>query len=128
ERMSRRCRHVITENVRVGLAAEALERCDVHRVGTLMNESHDSLRRDYEVSCTELDTMVAIARSLAGVHGARMTGGGCGGCVVALVDRAVLATVVRDIAHKYKSATGTTPDVWPTEAGAGVGTWPLGAA
>jgi galactokinase len=126
-RVSRRCRHVITENARVGRAAEALENGDVHRVGTLMNESHDSLRRDYEVSCTELDTMVAIARSLAGVHGARMTGGGFGGCVVALVDRAAASTVVREIARKYKSATGTTPDVWPTGAGAGVGAWPVGA-
>jgi galactokinase len=128
ERVSRRCRHVITENARVGLAAEALEHCDIHRVGALMNESHDSLRRDYEVSCTELDTMVAIARSLAGVHGARMTGGGFGGCVVALVDRAAAATVVREIARKYKSATGTTPEVWPTGAGTGVGVWPIGAS
>ena len=71
--------------------------------------------------------MVAIARSLAGVYGARMTGGGFGGCVVALVDRAAAATVVREIARKYKSATGTTPDVWPTGAGAGVGAWPVGA-
>ena len=128
ERVSRRCRHVITENARVGQAAEALENCDGPRVGALMNESHDSLRRDYEVSCTELDTMVAIARSLAGVHGARMTGGGFGGCVVALVDRAAAATVVREIVRKYKSATGTTPDVWPTGAGAGVGAWPVGAS
>jgi len=128
ERVSRRCRHVITENARVGEAAEALEKGDVHRVGALMNESHDSLRRDYEVSCTELDTMVAIARSLAGVHGARMTGGGFGGCVVALVDRAAAPSVVREIARKYKSATGTTPDVWPTGAGAGVGAWPVGAS
>ena len=128
ERVSRRCRHVITENARVGQAAEALENCDGPRVGALMNESHDSLRRDYEVSCTELDTMVAIARSLAGVHGARMTGGGFGGCVVALVDRAAVATVVREIVRKYKSATGTTPDVWPTGAGAGVGAWPVGAS
>jgi galactokinase len=128
ERVSRRCRHVITENARVGQAAEALENRDVHRVGALMNESHDSLRRDYEVSCTELDTMVAIARALAGVHGARMTGGGFGGCVVALVDRAAAATVVREIVRKYKSATGTTPDVWPTGAGAGVGAWPVGAS
>ena len=128
ERVSRRCRHVITENTRVGQAAAALESRDFRRVGTLMNESHDSLRRDYEVSCTELDTMVAIARSLAGVHGARMTGGGFGGCVVALVDRAAAATVVRDLARKYKSATGTTPEVWPTGAGAGVGAWPVGAS
>jgi len=127
-RVSRRCRHVITENARVERAAEALEDGDVHRLGTLMNESHDSLRRDYEVSCTELDTMVAIARSLAGVHGARMTGGGFGGCVVALVERAAAATVVREIARKFRSATGTTPEVWPTGAGAGVGAWPVGAS
>ena len=127
-RVSRRCRHVITENARVELAAEALEGGDVHRLGTLMNESHDSLRGDYQVSCTELDTMVAIARSLAGVHGARMTGGGFGGCVVALVERAAAATVVREIARKFRSATGATPEVWPTGAGAGVGAWPVGAS
>src|SRR4029453_11823201 len=109
ERVSRRCRHVSTENARVGQAAEAVGNRDVHRVGVLMNESHDSLRRDYEVSCTELDTMVAIARALAGVHGARMTGGGFGGCVVVLVDRAAAATVVRGIARQDKSPTGTTP-------------------
>jgi len=128
ERVYRRCRHVITENARVGQAAEALEHCDLRRVGALMNESHDSLRRDYEVSCTELDTMVAIARSLAGVHGARMTGGGFGGCVVVLVDRAAEVAVAREIARKYRSATGATPDVWPTGAGAGVGVWPVGAS
>ena len=57
-----------------------------------------------------------------------MTGAGFGGCVVALVDRAAAATVAREIARKYRSATGTTPDVWPTGAGAGVGAWPVGAS
>jgi galactokinase len=128
ERVYRRCRHVITENARVGQAADALAIHDVDRVGTLMNESHESLRCDYEVSCTELDTMVAIARSLAGVHGARMTGGGFGGCVVALVEAPAEGSVVRDIARHYESATGTKPDVWPTGAGAGVGAWPVGAS
>jgi galactokinase len=126
ERVYRRCRHVITENARVGHAVDALEAHDVHRVGTLMNESHESLRCDYEVSCTELDTMAAIARSLTGVHGARMTGGGFGGCVVALVEAAAEPDVVRDIARQYESATGTRPDVWPTSAGAGVGASPVG--
>jgi galactokinase len=128
ERVYRRCRHVITENARVVAAAAALEDHDLHRVGTLMNESHESLRRDYDVSCAELDTMAGIARSLAGVHGARMTGGGFGGCVVALVDAAAEAAVVRDIARGYESATGVRPDLWPTGAGAGVGAWHVGAS
>ena len=93
-----------------------------------MNESHESLRCDYEVSCPELDTIVAIARSVAGVHGARMTGGGFGGCVVALVEAPSEAAVVRDIARQYESATGTRPEVWPTRAGAGVGAWPVGTS
>ena len=128
ERLYRRCRHVISENARVVEAAAALEDHDFHRVGTLMNESHESLRRDYEVSCVELDTMAGIARSLAGVYGARMTGGGFGGCVVALIDAAAEAGVVRDVARGFESATGIRPDVWPTGAGAGVGAWRVGAS
>src|SRR5437867_3239288 len=122
-RIYRRCRHVISENARVVESAEALEARDFDRVGALMNESHESLRGDYDVSCAELDTMAEIARSLAGVHGARMTGGGFGGCVVALVDTRVAAAVVRDIACGYESATGLMPDVRPTAAGNGVGAW-----
>jgi len=128
ERVHRRCRHVITENVRVVQAAAALESRDFHRVGSLMNESHESLQRDYEVSCAELDTMARIARSVAGVYGARMTGGGFGGCVVALVDAAAEGSAVRDIARGYESASGMRPDIWPTGAGAGVGGWRVGAS
>ena len=127
ERVFRRCRHVITENARVVHAAGALEAHDFRRVGALMNESHESLRVDYDVSCAELDTMAAIARSLAGVYGARMTGGGFGGCVVALVDAEAEAAVVRDVARRYEAATGLTPDVWATRAGSGVSAWALGA-
>jgi len=91
-----------------------------------MNESHDSLRVDYEVSCAELDAMAGIARSLAGVYGARMTGGGFGGCAVALVDASAEAGVVHDIARQYEVATGLTPDVWTTKAGGGVGAIDVG--
>jgi galactokinase len=126
ERVYRRCRHVITENARVVQAAAALEEGDFNRVGALMNESHDSLRVDYEVSCAELDAMAGIARSLAGVYGARMTGGGFGGCAVALVDASAEAGVVHDIARQYEAATGLTPDVWTTKAGGGVGAIDVG--
>src|SRR6185295_4545490 len=87
-RLHRRCRHVITENVRVEAAAVALAVGDFHRFGAMMKASHVSLRDDFEVSCRELDTMVDILRVLDGVYGARMTGGGFGGCAVALVDAA----------------------------------------
>jgi galactokinase len=81
----RRARHVITENVRVPEAREALSRGDVHAFGRLMYQSHKSLREDYEVSCAELDTLVDIAREVPGVYGSRMTGGGFGGCTISLV-------------------------------------------
>src|SRR5581483_8420292 len=81
----RRCRHVITENARVQQAASALSDGDLGRFGRLMAESHASLRDDYQVSCVELDTMVAIAQEQPGVYGSRMTGGGFGGCTINLV-------------------------------------------
>ncbi|AUV81783.1 galactokinase [Salinigranum rubrum] len=83
--LRRRTRHVVTENERVRAAVDALEAEDVGAVGDCMFESHASLRDDYEVSCVELDTVVELAWETAGVVGARMTGGGFGGSVVALV-------------------------------------------
>jgi galactokinase len=127
ERVYRRCRHVITENARVQQAAAALESSDFNEVGRLMNASHQSLRDDYDVSCNALDTMSAIARSFAGVYGARMTGGGFGGCVVALVDAAAESSVVREIARQYEASTGLRPEVWTTGAGRGVGVVEVGA-
>jgi len=85
EAILRRARHVITENARVLEARAALERGDLPAFGTLMYESHRSLRDDYEVSCVELDVLVEIARGRAGVYGSRMTGGGFGGCTISLV-------------------------------------------
>jgi galactokinase len=80
----RRARHVVTENARTLAAAELLERGELDRFGSLMAASHASLRDDYEVSCAELDFAVEIALEVPGVYGARMTGGGFGGCAIAL--------------------------------------------
>lgn len=89
-----RCRHVVSENLRVEAAARALQEGDLERFGELMYASHASLRDDYEVSCAELDALVERARGLPGVYGARMTGGGFGGCTVNLVEASKVDSVV----------------------------------
>jgi len=104
-----RARHVISENARVAAAAAALRRADPAEFGRLMAESHASLRDDYQVSCPELDTMVAIASAQPGVWGARMTGGGFGGCTVNLVAADAVDSVCRALAHGYREATGINP-------------------
>jgi galactokinase len=102
----RRARHVVTENSRTIAAAVAFERSDMQTVGALMDESHLSLRNDFEVSSAELDAMVAIARAQTGCYGARMTGAGFGGCAVALV-RAELATdFATAVGEQYNAQTG----------------------
>ena len=113
----------MTENGRVGGAARALAAGDYISFGRLMRESHRSLRDDYEVSCAELDAMVEAAECCEGVYGARMTGGGFGGCAIALVDGRLADSAGRRIAEKYETATGLRPDVWLCTAGPGVGTW-----
>src|SRR3989440_7565981 len=85
EPIRRRCRHVVTENDRTLTAAEALENGDREALGELMKQSHESLKNDYEVSSRELDLMVGIARRCDAVFGARMTGGGFGGCTINIV-------------------------------------------
>jgi galactokinase len=124
-RLLRRCRHVITENARVERAAAALVAGNFHQLGLVMAESHRSLRDDYEVSCAELDVMATITAALDGVHGARMTGGGFGGCVVALVDAAkVDDELKRQIRERYAARTGLRPEIWVCAAGPGVAAWP----
>jgi len=107
----KRCRHVITENARVMEAAAALERNDLQAFGKLMAESHRSLRYDYEVSCTELDAMVDLAAQVEGVYGARMTGGGFGGCTINLVKAYSVAEFKRTVARGYEQATGLAPEI-----------------
>jgi galactokinase len=91
--LARRARHVVTENERVEQAVRALRRGEAGRFGALMDESHRSLRDDFEVSCPEVDRIVEGVTSLPGVLGARITGGGFGGCVLALVEDGAQATV-----------------------------------
>jgi galactokinase len=94
-------RHVVTENARTLLAAAALQRGDLATVGRLMLASHASLRDDYKVSSPELDMLVEIAANLPGVYGARMTGGGFGGCMVALCRPEQAHAAARDILIRY---------------------------
>jgi galactokinase len=102
----RRARHVVTENQRVLHAAAALQRGDAGRFGQLLNQSHLSLRDDYEVSCSELDALVDICISTPGVLGARLTGAGFGGCVVAIAAADRADGAVTAIAERYRMTTG----------------------
>jgi galactokinase len=115
----RRCRHVVTEDDRVERAAEALKRGDLTTFGKLMAESHRSLRDDYEVSCEELDVMVDIACKQPGVIGARMTGGGFGGCTVNLVQSEKAEDFRNKVAVEYEKRTGIHPDIYILSAAEG---------
>lgn len=115
----RRCRHVITENGRVLAAGEALLRHDLDRFGKLMNESHLSLRVDYEVSSEELDLMVDLARKVDGVYGARMTGGGFGGSTVNLVRREMADEFRLRVAEGYERVTHLKPEIYVRSPGDG---------
>jgi galactokinase len=115
-----RARHVVSENDRAVRGAAALEHGDVATFGALMDESHRSLRDDYEVSCAELDTMVAIVSSLRGVYGARMTGGGFGGCIVALTQPRSVEPLTAHLSSVYADRFNKTPMIFPTMAAAGV--------
>ncbi|HEX8184739.1 MAG TPA: galactokinase [Blastocatellia bacterium] len=117
----KRCHHVIMENARVVEAAAALERGDLDYFGKLMKESHRSLRDDYEVSSSELDVMVDLAYKTAGVYGARMTGGGFGGCTINLVRDDSVAEFKREIARGYEEATGIHPEIYTCTAAEGAG-------
>lgn len=108
----RRCRHVISENARTLEAADAFRKNDFKRAGCLMSESHRSLRDDYEVSCAELDFLVVTASSIDGVYGARMTGGGFGGCTVNLVERGAAARLREMAIKKYSDRFGFEPDFY----------------
>ena len=120
-RLLRRCRHVITENARVLAAANALESGDFECFGHLMYESHRSLQTDFEVSCAELDIMVELARQIPGVHGARMTGGGFGGCTINLVECSAARAFSEQITNAYQHATQIRPEVYVTRAAQGAG-------
>ena len=119
ETIMRRCRHIISENERTLAAAKNLQHGELAEMGRLMYQSHESMRDDYEISCRELDILVEIAANCEGVLGARMTGGGFGGCTVNLVKRAALDEFCAAITEKYKTATGLSSEIYITEAAAG---------
>lgn len=106
EPVRRRARHVVTENERVIDAKLALNDGDIAGFGVLMDESHESLRYDYQVSCRELDALVQAARTVPGVFGSRMTGAGFGGSTVSMVAIGAVEEFKRTVAAKYTEATG----------------------
>jgi galactokinase len=115
----RRCRHVIAENARTLAAGEALQSGQISRFGGLMYESHSSLRDDYEVSSPELDVMVKLAAGVQGTYGARMMGGGFGGCTINLVDKTRVEDFKRDIAQLYEKKIGIQPEIYVSSAADG---------
>lgn len=114
-----RCRHVVTENARTLAAADALERGDLAAMGALMSASHVSLRDDYQVSCEELDAAVEAASAVAGVYGARMTGGGFGGCTVTLVQSDRVGAVSTAVKAAFAARGWKEPELFPSRACAG---------
>jgi galactokinase len=113
----RRAQHVVGENARVAAAVEALRMGDLAKVGQLMNESHESSRTLFENSCEELDFLAAEARSIPGCLGARLTGGGFGGAILALVRRGTEEDFVKSIGERVSRAWGRTPQTLVTGAG-----------
>jgi galactokinase len=118
----RRARHVIGEIARTPAAAAAIARGDWATAGEAMYASHYSLKDDYEVSCAELDAVVELAKGIGakgGVIGCRMTGGGFGGCAVALVKTSAVDAVMQAIGAGYQQQTGITPTMFVSRPGQG---------
>lgn len=120
ELVFRRARHVVTENARTLAAAEALAAGDLTTLGQLMAASHDSMRDDFEITVPAVDTLVdLLQRAIGPEGGARMTGGGFGGCVVGLLPRSRVADVKAAVAEGYRAPGGEAATVWVCTASAG---------
>lgn len=115
----RKAKHAIYENYRTLQAVEALQNGDLATFGQLMNESHISLRDDYEVSCEELDVLAEEAWKIPGVIGARMTGGGFGGCTVAIVDDDAVETYRKQVGEVYLKRIGYEASFYVVSIGGG---------
>jgi galactokinase len=116
----KRCRHIITENTRTVAAADALEAGDLKALGRLMYEAHASYRDDFEASCPEADILVDFAQKEPGCIGARLTGGGFGGCTVNLVENDKAKTFSAHLRDAYRKATGIEADIYLCHASDGV--------
>jgi len=112
----RRARHIITENERTLEAADSMKAGDAKRMGELMIESHLSMRDDFEISRPEMDIMVEIAIRQPGCYGARMTGGGFGGCAVAMIDQGSVKTFTENVAAEYETSTHLKPSLYVCSA------------
>jgi galactokinase len=115
----RRCRHVITEDDRVLAAVEAFKANNLARFGELMYQAHLSFRDDFEASCLEIDILVDLANQQPGCYGARLTGGGFGGCTVNLVAADHAAAFVEAMRTGYRAATGIAAEIYTSRASAG---------
>jgi galactokinase len=117
----KRAKHVISENGRVIEAVKVLKDNNIGRFGELMNQSHNSLKDDYEVTGLELDTLVYEGRKLPGVIGTRMTGAGFGGCTISIVKKTDSAGFMASLSEIYQKKTGLVPDFYEPEIGDGAG-------
>lgn len=114
-----RAKHAVAENQRTVEAVAALKENDIARFGELMNQSHISLRDDYEVSCEEIDILVDLAWKIDGVMGSRITGGGFGGCTVSIVKNEAVDTFRDQIGAAYKEKTGNEAEFYVVDIGSG---------
>src|SRR5579863_1095808 len=114
-----RAKHVISEDLRTVAASEALAKGDMKELGRLMAEAHRSYSEDFEGSCAEADAMVALAQDLPGLIGARLTGGGFGGCTVNLVEQSQAAAFAESLARRYTAQTGIVPHIHICRASGG---------
>lgn len=120
ETIFRRCRHVVSEDERVLAGAQALDGGDAKAFGRLMHQSHVSMRDDFAITCPEIDLLVEIAMTQPGNLGARMTGGGFGGCVVALVEAEQAESFLANATAAYQARTGISPFAFACHPGPGV--------
>lgn len=120
--VAKRARHVITENARTLAASEALKANDMAKLSVLMEQSHASMRDDFEITVPEVDGLVDIVKQVIGAEGGvRMTGGGFGGCIVALMPPALVDDVCQAVEQKYQALTGLKESIYVCKAMPGAG-------
>ena len=117
----KRARHVISENLRTVAACEALAKGDLVELGRLMAEAHSSYSKDFDGSCPEADAMVALAHDLPGLIGARLTGGGFGGCTINLVEQSEAPDFAEALGRRYATEIGIVPQIHICHASNGAG-------
>lgn len=115
------CRHVWTENQRVIHASDALESKNIEVLGHLLSAAHASARDDYMISCPEIELLVQSAEEVNGVYGARLTGAGWGGCIIALVQDDAIDEFQTHVTTRYHAVSGLLPAIFPCQAGPGAG-------